>query len=59
MPEPIYGVRGPDPRNTVVKANDREHAEDMVSDFPGDVVVVSEDGGRTWTPVRETTNGRS
>lgn len=42
----IYGVRGPDPRNTVVRAPSQEDAVDMVLD--GDVVVVSRDGGRTW-----------
>lgn len=46
--ETVYGVRGPDPRNTVVKAEDREHAAEMAEDFPGDVVVVSRDGGQTW-----------
>jgi len=44
----VYGVRGPDPRNTVVKAEDRAHAAEMAEDFPGDVVVVSRDGGQTW-----------
>lgn len=46
--ETVYGVRGPDPRNTVVKAEDREQAAEMAEDFPGDVVVVSRDGGQTW-----------
>jgi hypothetical protein len=32
-----YGVRGPDPRNTVVKAESREAAEEML--LPGDVVM--------------------
>ena len=45
--EVIYGVRGPDPRNTVVKAESREQAAEMVF-FPGDVLVVSRDSGRTW-----------
>lgn len=44
--EPVYGVREPDPRNTVVRAPSREQAVDML--MPGDVVVVSTDGGRTW-----------
>lgn len=35
-----YGVRGPDPRNTVVKAGTREEAEDML--LPGDVLMVRE-----------------
>lgn len=35
-----YGVRGPDPRNTVVEAEDRRAAEQMR--FPEDVIVVRE-----------------
>lgn len=35
-----YGVRGPDWRNTVVKAGTREAAEDML--LPGDVLMVRE-----------------
>ncbi|MCW2901756.1 MAG: hypothetical protein JWO67_4021 [Streptosporangiaceae bacterium] len=46
----IYGVRGPDPRNTVVKAGPRrEDAEEMLLDE--DVIVVSTDGGQTWHEV--------
>lgn len=33
-----YGVRGPDPRNTVQRMPDREAAEGAL--LPGDVVVV-------------------
>ena len=43
----IHGARGPDPRNTVVKADSRDEAAEML--LPGDVIVVSPDGGRTWT----------
>lgn len=43
----VYGVRGPDPRNTAVKAGTRQEAEDML--LPHDVIVVSTDGGKTWT----------
>lgn len=50
----IYGVRGPDPRNTVVKAPSREDAAEML--LPGDVIIVSRDGGRTWTPETEETD---
>lgn len=42
----VYGVRGPGPRNTVVKAGSRDAAVDML--MRGDVIVVSDDGGRTW-----------
>lgn len=42
----VYGVRGPDPRNTVVKAPSAREAVEMRA-F-NDVVVVSHDGGRTW-----------
>lgn len=36
-PEMQYGVRGPDPRNTIVNAGTREAAEDML--LPGDVLM--------------------
>jgi hypothetical protein len=44
----VYGVRGPDHRNTVVKCDSREEAAEMASFFTGDVVVVSQDSGQTW-----------
>jgi hypothetical protein len=46
MNDTLYGVRGPDPRNTVARFPDRAEAAD--ARFPGDVIVVSTDGGRTW-----------
>jgi hypothetical protein len=42
----LFGVRGPDPRNTVVRFPDREAAGKAL--LPGDVVVVSTDAGRAW-----------
>jgi hypothetical protein len=47
----IYGVRGPDLRNTVVRADSPEGAREMLMD--GDVIVVSADGGRTWSSAAE------
>lgn len=48
----IYGVRGPDPRNTVVKAGThRSDAQVML--LPGEVIVVSTDGGKTWAEEAE------
>lgn len=41
-----YGVRGPDARNTVVRAPSREAALDML--LPGDRLMESFDGGKTW-----------
>lgn len=35
---PIYGVRGPDPRNTVVTAPTRDEAVGMLT--PGDALMV-------------------
>lgn len=46
----IYGVRGPDPRNTVMKAESVENAVEML--FPDDIVVVSYDEGKTWQGAR-------
>jgi hypothetical protein len=54
-----YGVRGPDPRNTVVKAESREAAEEML--LPGDVVMERQrwryslpvDAESSWTEWRE------
>lgn len=48
MTEKQYGVRGPDPRNTVQKFPDEASAREALEDWPTDVLVVSEDGGRTW-----------
>lgn len=48
MAEKQYGVRGLDPRNTVQKFPDEAAAREALEDFPTDVLVVSEDGGRTW-----------
>jgi len=48
----VYGVRGPDPRNTVVSAGSRAAAAEMA--LPGDVIVISADGGRTWIPEADT-----
>jgi hypothetical protein len=48
----VYGVRGPDPRNTVVRAGSRDAAADMA--LPGDAIVVSDDGGKTWTAEADT-----
>lgn len=42
----VYGVRGSDPRNTVVPAPSRAAALDML--LPGDRVMESFDGGKTW-----------
>lgn len=46
----LYGVRGSDPRNTVVKAPSVEDAVETV--LQGEVVVVSRDDGRTWERAR-------
>jgi hypothetical protein len=42
----VYGVRGPDSRNTIVKVPSLDEAADMV--LGDDVIVVSRDGGGTW-----------
>jgi hypothetical protein len=43
----VYGVRRAAPFNTVIEADNRDDAADMA--MPGDVIVVSDDGGKTWT----------
>lgn len=48
MAEKRYGVRGPDPRNTVQKFPDEASAREALEDWPTDVLVVSDDGGHTW-----------
>jgi hypothetical protein len=42
----VYGVRRAHPFNTVVEANTREDALDLL--LPGDRLVESFDGGKTW-----------
>jgi len=46
----VYGVRGPDERNTVVKAGALENAVEML--MSGDVVVVSDNEGKSWRKAR-------
>lgn len=48
MAEVLYGVRRAAPFNTVMEAPCRDEAADLL--LPGDVIVVSADGGRTWRP---------
>lgn len=47
MADLLYGVRGPDPRNTVVKAPSALDAVGMLL-RDDDVIVVSHDDGQTW-----------
>lgn len=55
-PTTKYGVRGPDPRNTVVAFPDRSSAMDArVGD---DVVVASNDGGRHWSTLEQHSTNR-
>lgn len=45
-----YGVRGSDARNTIVPAPSRQAALDLL--LPGDRLMESSDGGRTWSDGR-------
>lgn len=50
MADLLYGVCGPGPRNTVVKAPSVDAAVEMV--LRNEVVVVSRDNGTTWDQAR-------
>lgn len=46
-----WGVRGPDPRNTVVKAPNKESAIEML--LPGDRLMVRDNAFGQWGEWRE------